>query len=54
MDVVMCFFGLNKICIEGFDIISRLLKKFVENENLVCSAKAGRKTEVGILQLWFN
>jgi len=40
--------------VDVFGILPRFLKNLLESENLGCSAMAGTKTALGIIQLWFN
>jgi len=44
----------RQTCVDVFDTLPIFLKNFLESENLVCSAMAGTKTALGIIQLWFN
>jgi len=37
-----------------FGILLRFLKNWLESGNLACSATAGTKTALGIIQLWLN
>jgi len=51
---VVCFFEVNKTCVDVFGILPRFLQNLLESENVVCCAAAGMKTTLGIIQLWFN
>ena len=51
---IVCFLEVNKACVDVFGILPRILKNLLENENLLCSATAGTKSALGIIQLWFN
>ena len=44
----------DKTCVDVFGILPRFLKNLLESENLGCSAMAGTKIALGIIQLWFN
>ena len=50
----MSFLEVNNTCADVFGIIRRFLENFLENQDLVCSAAGGKKTALGILELWFN
>jgi len=50
----VCFLKVDITCEDVFGILSRFLKFFSGERNVVCSAMTRMKSTLGIIQLWFN